>query len=380
MWLPPHGSLLGLGNHFLFLCFVGLSLYNFFCAMFIGPGHVPLKWRPAGLEEEEARKCLQYCHVCEGFKAPRAHHCRKCARCVLKMDHHCPWINNCCGHFNQAYFTLFLISAVVGAVQALILLVVAIYRGYHANWYYFNGDRNHLVFLTFTSFMFAVFSIGLCVGVIIAVGGLFVVQMKVILRNKTAIEDWIVVKAETRDREEDDLFVYPYNLGWTRNFKEVFLKKLGDGITWPVIEGCTQYNLTREQLEQKEEKRMRSRQYQVTCDYDGSWFPLMAHGLKTCIKFPLSDEPRVPLSRGDLINVTRWKKMWLYGEKVAPASTPVSERLRGWFPRKCVVEVIIPCPSSSSSPASHIIGGNHSVSGSPISRPHSNSAAFKKLN
>jgi hypothetical protein len=47
--------------------------------------------------------CL--CFSCEGFKAPRAHHCRKCERCVLKMDHHCPWINNCVGHFNHGHFT-----------------------------------------------------------------------------------------------------------------------------------------------------------------------------------------------------------------------------------------------------------------------------------
>jgi palmitoyltransferase len=26
--------------------------------------------------------------VCESFKAPRAHHCKKCGKCVLKLDHH----------------------------------------------------------------------------------------------------------------------------------------------------------------------------------------------------------------------------------------------------------------------------------------------------
>ena len=35
-------------------------------------------------------------------------------RCVQKMDHHCPWINNCVGHFNHGHFSTFLISAVLG--------------------------------------------------------------------------------------------------------------------------------------------------------------------------------------------------------------------------------------------------------------------------
>ena len=33
----------------------------------------------------------------------------KCGRCVRRMDHHCPWTNNCIGVFNLKYFILFLI-------------------------------------------------------------------------------------------------------------------------------------------------------------------------------------------------------------------------------------------------------------------------------
>jgi uncharacterized paraquat-inducible protein A len=28
----------------------------------------------------------RYCHMCECFKPDRAHHCKECNRCVLKMD------------------------------------------------------------------------------------------------------------------------------------------------------------------------------------------------------------------------------------------------------------------------------------------------------
>lgn len=38
---------------------------------------------------------LKICPKCDRVKPDRAHHCSVCRRCVLKMDHHCPWVNNC---------------------------------------------------------------------------------------------------------------------------------------------------------------------------------------------------------------------------------------------------------------------------------------------
>jgi palmitoyltransferase len=46
------------------------------------------------------------CNKCANAKPQRAHHCSICDVCILKMDHHCPWINNCVGHFNHRYFYL----------------------------------------------------------------------------------------------------------------------------------------------------------------------------------------------------------------------------------------------------------------------------------
>ena len=41
-----------------------------------------------------------------------------------------------------------------------------------------------------------------------------------------------------------------------------------------VCQGCDQYSLTREQLKQKEDKRERTREYQIVRSYSGYWFPL----------------------------------------------------------------------------------------------------------
>ncbi len=35
-------------------------------------------------------------------------------RCVLKMDHHCPWMFNCIGHYNHRYFMSFVVFMWMG--------------------------------------------------------------------------------------------------------------------------------------------------------------------------------------------------------------------------------------------------------------------------
>lgn len=37
-------------------------------------------------------------------RPPRAHHCGVCRQCVLRLDHHCPYLNQCIGAGNFKYF------------------------------------------------------------------------------------------------------------------------------------------------------------------------------------------------------------------------------------------------------------------------------------
>jgi len=50
---------------------------------------------------------VKICSKCETWKPERCHHCKICGFCVLKMDHHCPWIGVCIGIKNYKAFCLF---------------------------------------------------------------------------------------------------------------------------------------------------------------------------------------------------------------------------------------------------------------------------------
>ncbi len=176
-------------------------------------------------------------------------------------------------------------------------------------------------------------------------GFLLIVQLRSITRNQTGIENWIIRKAQDRNHRRKKAFIFPYDLGFKENLRQVFnwqetFNVIGDGLTWPVCDGTDEYTLTREQLEQKQEKRQRTVRYEVIKSYKGSFFPLR-YGFRTCICIPCSDETRVPVEKGDYVLVTRWEKYWLYGERVM-ANEGINgrqrRRPRGWFPRCCVYE------------------------------------------
>ncbi|CAG9795361.1 unnamed protein product [Diatraea saccharalis] len=323
IWWPPHASVGGAINAVIFLAFAAATLYYFLQSLLEGPGFVPVGWKP---ENEGDIEYLQFCTICNSYKAPRSHHCKKCGHCILKMDHHCPWINCCVGQANHCYFTTFLICAVIGCSIASVELSICMYYAITRTRFSPGGAR---LLMPLGTLLLTLLAIGMAVGVVLAVGALLYFQVSGILRNRTTIEEWIVEKAAAR-RVEQGLppFVFPYDMGWRQNLQAVL--RPSHTMYWPVRPDCGQYDLTREQQAQKLDKRLRSRLYRITEPYSGWWVPLFRYP-KAAVNVPCTDEHRLVLTPGDVVRVTRQRRHWLFGERVIEGG---GERgPRGWFPR-----------------------------------------------
>ncbi|RKP01603.1 hypothetical protein CXG81DRAFT_18603 [Caulochytrium protostelioides] len=113
-------------------------LANYYVVVTRDPGYVPLRGSPATPlsqePEEEAHEAeegvrddpialtpfvspvvlrppspafgrtARWCGSCQQPKPVRAHHCRRCGRCVHRMDHHCLWTGGCVGAANLRAF------------------------------------------------------------------------------------------------------------------------------------------------------------------------------------------------------------------------------------------------------------------------------------
>ncbi|KAE9412219.1 hypothetical protein Angca_007917, partial [Angiostrongylus cantonensis] len=70
-------------------------------ARYVAIHRIPVRTR-------DFNKGIRYCAKCKCIKPDRAHHCSICGECILKFDHHCPWVNNCVNFYNYKFFLLFL--------------------------------------------------------------------------------------------------------------------------------------------------------------------------------------------------------------------------------------------------------------------------------
>eukprot|EP00062_Callorhinchus_milii_P001804 gi/632937354/ref/XP_007899330.1/ PREDICTED: palmitoyltransferase ZDHHC23 isoform X1 [Callorhinchus milii] len=70
-----------------------------------------------------------WCNICKISRPPRSGHCRLCAACVQKLDHHCVWINSCVGETNHRAFILTLALFLLTSLYGISLTLNSICKG-----------------------------------------------------------------------------------------------------------------------------------------------------------------------------------------------------------------------------------------------------------
>jgi len=130
MYRHPHYHNMGVVELVVFNFVTVLLVICYLQCILIHPGTIPEKeedptWEYApqevsihgnftmSLQESKRSGDRRHCKWCAKYKPDRCHHCRVCRMCILKMDHHCPWIYNCVGFKNHKYFFLLLLYTTV---------------------------------------------------------------------------------------------------------------------------------------------------------------------------------------------------------------------------------------------------------------------------
>lgn len=219
MLIPSRDYVYSIINGIVFNLLAFLALASHCRAMLTDPGAVP-----KGNATKEFIESLQLkpgqvvykCPKCCSIKPDRAHHCSVCKRCIRKMDHHCPWVNNCVGENNQKYFVLFTMYIALISLHALVMVGFHFLHCFEEDWTKCSSFSPPttvilLILLCFEALLFLIFT-----------SVMFGTQVHSICTDETGIEQ--LKKEERRWAKKTKwmnmkaVFGHPFSLGWASPF------------------------------------------------------------------------------------------------------------------------------------------------------------------
>jgi len=264
--------------HIVFIFFI----WSYYMCVLTHPGKVPPSWHlskedvellgSARSEEEwkstlstlahrlgcqvrqrSVQNAMRYCEKCLAIKPDRSHHCSVCEECTLKMDHHCPWVNNCVGFQNYKFFILFLAYA----LSYCVTIASTTARHFFSLWIIGehkegqNEDlgeleysksiedrpgsaKYHILLVFFVSIMFS-----------LSISSLFSYHIWLLLHNRSTLEQFRAPSFDNRVTDPNG-----WSLGRMGNLREVLgdspwlwpfpvATTLGDGLRFPTRLGHT---------------------------------------------------------------------------------------------------------------------------------------------
>ncbi|KAI3983278.1 hypothetical protein MKX01_013345 [Papaver californicum] len=238
----------GFFNASIFSFFGLMSFISFITCIIMEPGHVPANFV---LEIENGGEVLdqgsnknggnsRFCDKCSTHKPPRTHHCRVCRRCVLKMDHHCVWINNCVGFVNYKPFFILILYATTASLYSTVMLILDIYQ---KDWDSIRGQHLKLFYvIVYNGYIYSrsIAINKMCYSSLIF---LYIQQttlsgwhVYLLAQNMTTIEYHEGIRASWLAKKSGQNYRHPYNLGLYKNITST----LGSNVfkwLWPTAVG-----------------------------------------------------------------------------------------------------------------------------------------------
>ncbi|KAH8497329.1 hypothetical protein H0E87_019851 [Populus deltoides] len=206
-------------NAMIFTFMASLCLFSFLVCVLTEPGYVPSPYVPdvegaavpPHQEPLNNSSQLRRCDKCVTYKPPRAHHCRVCRRCVLRMDHHCLWINNCVGYWNYKAFFILVLYATIASIYSSVMIISCASQ---KNWNFSGRIPMKIFFVVSGAMMF---------GLSITFGTLLGWHIYLMSCNMTTIENYEGIRAAWLARKSGHSYRHPFNLSVYKNITSVSL-------------------------------------------------------------------------------------------------------------------------------------------------------------
>lgn len=166
---------------------------------------------------EPNRNYIRSCYKCGAIKYPRTHHCSICNKCILNMDHHCPWIGQCVGLYNRRYFILFLVwsflSCLLISIYSIPMFIILLSSLSGISYYSDASLYDNITFqgLLFTSVLSISFSLG--------TGTLLFFHIYLLITNQSTIE--YHQNLFSKNTEQNGSRINQFDKGLYDNVKEI---------------------------------------------------------------------------------------------------------------------------------------------------------------